>query len=232
VAGARVSLQGEQPQQTATDTEGNFRLEGLTTGPGTLTVTAAPWRPKTLRFQLRSGENPPLTVGLEPEAMTVRGAVLAPSGTPIPGAKVWIGVGDKRLELVTREDGRYEFKDLPAGEMELGVSAEGWGEQTRSIDTRAGGLLEQDLELSRALPQGQIRGQISDFEGKPLAASIEIRPLGKRLKADDTGAFEVDVPPGDYRVVVKARGHSTQVRKARVEKNGVIVLVVNLQRGR
>ena len=82
------------------------------------------------------------------------------------------------------------------------------------------------------MPQGQIRGQISDYGGKPLAASIEVKPLGKRMTANDKGAFEVDVPPGDYRVVVRARGHRTQVRKARVENNGVTVLVVNLQRKR
>jgi hypothetical protein len=232
IAGALVTLGGPPPQQTTTDGEGNFRLDDVQAGPGTLSVSSGQWRGQKLEIDVRQGENPPLTITLEPEAMILRGAVLAPSGAPIPGARVWIGSGEERIELTTGDDGRYRFDDLPAEQLELGVSAEGFAEHTRSIDAGAGGLLELDLELSRFLPQGQIRGQVSDFAGKPLAASIEIKPLGKRIKADARGAFEVDVPPGDYRVVVKARGHRTQERKARVEENGVVVLVVNLRRTR
>jgi len=48
----------------------------------------------------------------------------------------------------------------------------------------------------------------------------------------DGGRFEVDVPPGRYRVTISASGYQTQQRTVDVEENGVTVLNVDLRSDR
>jgi hypothetical protein len=43
------------------------------------------------------------------------------------------------------------------------------------------------------------------------------------------GRFEVDVPPGEYDVIVKATGYADQHRHVRVEANGVVVLDLDMR---
>jgi hypothetical protein len=59
---------------------------------------------------------------------------------------------------------------------------------------------------------------------------VRIEPLGTRLTADRDGAFQLDLPPGKYEVVIEARGHLTQRRSIEVRADGVVVLNADLLR--
>ena len=75
----------------------------------------------------------------------------------------------------------------------------------------------------------------------PVAADIVIAPDKGERKADsgetppptrprtEGGRFQVDVPPGRYRVTISAPGYQVQQRKVEVEENGVTVLNVDLR---
>jgi hypothetical protein len=77
---------------------------------------------------------------------------------------------------------------------------------------------------------GQIRGLARSFSGEPIkAATIRIDPIGKELVVGQGGRFEVDVPPGEYDVIVKAPGYADQHRHVRVEANGVVVLDLDMR---
>jgi hypothetical protein len=82
----------------------------------------------------------------------------------------------------------------------------------------------------RPLPEGQIRGTVLGFDGKPLAARITIEPGGLTVTADAAGAFEVDVPPGEYQVTVEMPRFQTARRRVRVEQRGVTLLPIDLKR--
>jgi hypothetical protein len=174
-------------------------------------------------------KEPPKAVE-KPVSATVSGVVHAPGGAPIENAKVATGEGDALKEATTDKEGRFTLDGVPSGPVALRVSAEGWGEREVTVDAGKGGPVAFDVELRRPLPEGQIRGQVSGFDGKPIAAAVRIEPVGVETKSNARGAFEVDVPPGDYEVFVRAPGYAEQKRPARVEQNGVTVLVVNLQR--
>ena len=45
-----------------------------------------------------------------------------------------------------------------------------------------------------------------------------------------SGRFELDVTPGVHEVRISARGYMTQVRRVRVEENGVTVLNIDLRK--
>ena len=109
------------------------------------------------------------------------------------------------------------------------MSAEGYREQTRTIEVTADAP-QLEIQLEKALPQGQIRGLARSFSGQPIkGATVRIDPLGKEVTVGEGGRFEVDVPPGEYDVIVKATGYADQHRHVRVEANGVVVLDLDMR---
>jgi hypothetical protein len=89
------------------------------------------------------------------------------------------------------------------------------------------------------LPGGQIRGLVRSLRGIGLSADVAVQPENaptgegapaeiKHIRAE-SGRFQVDVPPGRYRVTIEAPGYTTQVRKVDVEDNGVIFLNLDLR---
>jgi hypothetical protein len=74
----------------------------------------------------------------------------------------------------------------------------------------------------------QVRGNIRGFSGEPLHATIRLKPRDLKASTDDEGHFELDLPPGDYTVRIRAFGYVSQSRRIVVEPNGVTVLNVEL----
>jgi len=160
---------------------------------------------------------------------SLRGRVSSPSGTGFKGATVTLAQGATQHTATSDAQGAFAFIELAAGSYAIRVAAEGFVADPQTIELRNGDASELNVELKRALPQGQIRGTVRRFNGKPVAASIAITELGLTQKTRDDGTFEIDVPPGDYSVSVKARGFRAQTRKARVERHGVAILIVELE---
>jgi hypothetical protein len=159
----------------------------------------------------------------------VRGRLVTPTGEPIAGVRVRIG--DR--QATTDADGWFELTGVPAGEVRLEADAPlPWAKISTTVVVGAAPLALGDLAVARELPPGQIRGVVRTLAGKPVRADITIAPLGQRLQAGDAGDFRVDVPPGEYDVVVEAAGFEPQRRHVIVDENGVTVLNVDLRKTR
>jgi Carboxypeptidase regulatory-like domain len=160
---------------------------------------------------------------------SVRGQVLTPSGTALAGATLRLSQGDVARTVTSDAQGAFGFAELPEGQYSLRVVAEGFIEDQQSLDVKDGDAPELHVTLKRELPQGQIRGTVRRFNGKPVVASIAIAELEVTQQTHDDGTFEINVPPGEYSLAVKARGFRPQTRKARVELHGVAILIVELE---
>ena len=161
----------------------------------------------------------------------VRGRVTATdTGAVIRRAQVSISgpdLGGKTA--LTDAQGRYEFRDLPAGRFSLRVSKPGFldmkygqshpSERGRSIELAEGQVLEK---MDVALPRGgAISGRILDEFGDPVpdatvAAKRVHHASGKRSLVgagrpsitNDLGTFRVfGLPPGEYYVTATSRGN-------------------------
>ena len=129
-------------------------------------------------------------------------------------------------------DGRWQIPSLPIGGAHYRVTAEGHDVFEGTLEVTAGPSAEVGATMARSLPQGELRGVIQASNGRPLAARIVIRPIGRELTADAEGSFAIEVPPGEYDVVVSAPGHREQTRHVSVSEQGVVVLNVQLRPSR
>jgi hypothetical protein len=168
----------------------------------------------------------------EPAPAVVRGRVVGAGGEGLPGARVRITSRSGTVDLVTGGDGAFESGPLPPGPVTLAFSADGRRDAERAVELAVGRTQEIDQTLEPALPAGQIRGVISAMRGDALSATIRVEPPGIEVTTDAEGAFQVDVPPGSYTIVVSAPGYLTQRRRMGVEQNGVTVLNADLMEER
>lgn len=176
---------------------------------------------------------PPPAPPPEPEPRaTLQGQIAAAGGAPLAGASVTLTRDELRVQHTTDAQGKYTFSDLEPGEYRLEIAAEGFQPSERSVVLQPGAAPELSVPLTQELPIGQIRGTVRRFDGRPILARIVISALKIDQKTRPDGSFEIDVPPGDYSVVVSADRFARQTRMAHVEQRGVAILIVELEPSR
>ena len=169
----------------------------------------------------------------EEGAVTVRGRILDEAGQPVEGAEVVVtpGEGDALPAVASGSDGSFEVANVsraPGGH--ITIHAEGYVETTQPLEIGEGDVVTPRVALSRDLPSGQLRGVVQSFTGETVSATVRVEPLGQEVTVAEDGSFELDVPPGDYEVVITAPGYHDQRRPVTVEQQGVTILNVDLRR--
>jgi len=153
-------------------------------------------------------------------------------GQPLENATVEIITPDQKRPLEATGAGHYRLKPAPSGPARVHVHADGRQDIERELTLEPGAPLHLDLQAQPALPAGQVRGLVRSFRGKALTAKIRVEPVGVEATTDGEGFFQVDVPPGDYEIVIQAPGFVTQRRKAHVDKLGVVIVNADLSQGK
>jgi hypothetical protein len=161
---------------------------------------------------------------------TLEVSVTTGDGYPLSDASLSLEVGGRSLPVPHVEMQTYRLGQLPAGKAQLRVEAERLEPQLLDIELRAQQPNVVRVQLKAATMDGQVRGVVRSVDGSGLAATVRIEPLGTRLTADRDGAFQLDLPPGKYDVVIEAAGHLTQRRSIEVRADGVVVLNADLLR--
>jgi hypothetical protein len=160
---------------------------------------------------------------------SLRGKVVDQDGEAVEGARVELRIGETTRETQSAADGSYELTDVPLGSGRLAVHGEGLEDSEQAVDIGAAagaGVLE--LQVQRA-QIGQIRGLVRSFAGAGLAARIEVPQLKLRVQADADGKFELNLPPGQYKLSIEMAGYTGQHRTVSVETRGVTLLNVELR---
>ena len=158
---------------------------------------------------------------------SVSGTVLDSQGSPVPGAAVYLSQGAEERKTETDATGAFSFDRLAEGAVTVIVIAEGFEDEVLQLDSPAGEDRVEVTLRARAV-MGEIRGEVLSNAGTPVQATLVIEPVGVKLKTAAGGGFLASIPPGDYTVVVRARGYRTQRRKITVSPSGVTILNISL----
>jgi hypothetical protein len=158
--------------------------------------------------------------------------VVDSAGHPLSDAVVELttDAGVSKLDFESRST--FALDAAPVGHGHLKVRADLMRDWEREVEIVGDHPLELRVELVGVENSGQIRGLVRAFDGKTLAAHVRIEPGGRDVLAGADGAFSLDVAPGKYQVKVWLDGYQPQQRSVEVGKNAVMVLNVDLQKGR
>jgi hypothetical protein len=234
VLGVRVA-RGDAPAPATFERPGD---PPIGTGP-TPVVDPDPDRDGITGERDRCPDEPEDLDGFEDEdgcpdpAAILRGRVADSGGRAIARATVRITHTDHPgvapIELVADDDGAFEA-NVHGGTLEVTASAPDYQLTTSTLRIEPGASAAPEVRLPRAVRQGQLRGQILSFGGKPVAATIKISgPANAETQTDPDGRFELDLPDGTFAVVIEATGFVTQRRSVKVKLDGVTVLNVDMR---
>jgi protocatechuate 3,4-dioxygenase beta subunit len=165
----------------------------------------------------------------------IRGRVIAAdSGAPLRRVQVRLmGPEVAPKAMITDADGRYEFRDLPAGRFSIAAMKSGYVNvqygQTRPFEPGKSIELADAQVIEKAdivLPRGSvIAGRIVDEFGEPVTDAMvsamrsvwsggrrRLQPSGRMSQTNDLGQFRIfGLPPGDYYVSAQFRSGETMV---------------------
>ena len=216
------------------------------------TLELLPGQEVTYKRFLAVGTSPAEAYGLvvqrQGEFGTVSGVIVGPSGKGVPTAHIEITSDDDTLAVYPDADGRFNFALRP-GSYDFLVTDVGRAEVRQSLALVSGEVRSLSFEMDRA---STVVLDIRDEDGRSIPCKVqfigiegsESPDLGPRTRAhgcldqyhSETGRFEVQVPPGDYRVVVTRGiefGHlekEIQLRSGRTEKiRGVLRRLVDTE---
>jgi len=168
----------------------------------------------------------------EPAFATVTGVLLDDQGAPLPDVRVVLRAAGSERESVTDAEGRYTFADVPVGPATLESSAMGFELTRWEVDVRPNLAPLAARPLSAKGNAGTLRVLARTFTSEPLAASIQIRDTrGRKVAFEQTdaqGRYELELPPGEYVVLISAPGYRPHRRAVRIERYAVAILNVDL----
>jgi hypothetical protein len=170
-----------------------LELPGLRPEKSTLDIRFEKYLPVVREIEPVAGK--PLDLGDIPlnPGVTLAATVTDRAGKPVEGALVqWPAGRMKEIrETVSGADGGFSLEHVPAGEVEIGVTAKGFLDLKTTCMSPAGDAKPR-ITLSRG---ALVTGRLVDGEGEPLGAHLEDGRTG------DDGRIDMCIPQGRCRTL-------------------------------
>jgi hypothetical protein len=217
-----------------TDAEGQFVIGGIPVGLNTVKVGAAGYlevvRQVTV-VQDEGGQNPVLEFALLSGAakIEVRGVVID-LATQLPVAGATVSLGDQAV--VTGSNGSFSIPEVPVGQRDLVVKADGYDEYRQTLNV-VPGIGRLRIEIVEAAPNPpppphNVSGTV-EIRNRPNNSGAKVSAYNLRagqVMGEDTtkadGRYYLLVPPGEYEIRVNFEGQEL-VRQLTVPGGGRVV---------
>ncbi|RQG97246.1 carboxypeptidase regulatory-like domain-containing protein [Natrarchaeobius chitinivorans] len=170
---------------------------------------------------------PTADVELEREKSSITGVVVDGDGKSVSGVEVGIVHLEDDFSETTTTDEHGEFTvAVPEGRLSVTAEMDGYFGDIADVDVSTGEQKAVELEI-HAIETGTVTGQVTTEDGAPISdADVEVveqvdvgQPdpaedgFTTTTSTDESGAFEVDVPPGAYKITVVALGYDDGFRQ-------------------
>jgi RNA polymerase sigma-70 factor (ECF subfamily) len=207
IAGAAVDLRSTLAWNATTGADGTAVLRGVGPGWRVLHVSAGEFAPVSQMItNADSAPSQRVVIRLSRGAV-VKGRVIAESGTPVAGARVWASstsepfpVIDPRIDSVTTgDDGGFRIGAIGAGTFRFTASHADHAQTTTAPIVLDGQRPRNDVEI-RVQPGGTLVGTVETTAGEPVAGA-EVRIAGhgggvawrllRTAHSDKSGAFRI-----------------------------------------
>lgn len=150
--------------------------------------------------------------------------IVTNSSTNEPIHGVNISLSPTGLSAVTGSDGRYEFKDLEAGQYTVQAVKEGYETNTKSINIVAGNVSVGDMTLKPIITVGSILGVVTNSStNEPIqGVNVTLNPTGLSVVTGSDGRYEFkDVEAGQYTLQGMKTGFESNTKSITVTAGNV-----------
>lgn len=183
------------------------------------------------RAEKKPIEPPKPVVVAPPPSGKVSGRILDEAGQAISDVMVVLTQADEPpIEIYSDENGVFSFDTVTLGSARVMTKSPGYDPVTKDIEIKEGEEIRLDYVLYESLPAGQVRGNVLDFAGAPILATVTVDPGNLTIPVEGDGGFSLDLKPGRYKVRFEHPGYTSQIRVIRVQDKGVVVLNIALEK--
>ncbi|HET8775400.1 MAG TPA: carboxypeptidase-like regulatory domain-containing protein [Thermoanaerobaculia bacterium] len=196
---AEVELDGARTQKTRTD--GTFTFAGVPRGPHRV-VVRVPQRPEAYfttpsRVEAETGDRVAFGVAFTPARLLAR--IVDDAGDPVAGVRLLLERGADRLSATAESDGELAIAASP-GEWELSLVPDSIPPGYTVTGTEIRPVM---LDRAQPLRVEQVLPALRTISGRAAPqAQIELRPLDRRVRADEEGHYTIrSLPPGEMTLV-------------------------------
>ncbi|MEO1170624.1 MAG: hypothetical protein AAFX94_01030 [Myxococcota bacterium] len=172
-----------------------------------------------------------------PDTFSLSGGVFdKKSGEPVGQAV--IKIPGEPMYAVDYKTGAFGPVELMTGDglVQVVVEAPGYRLATQQVQK---GKKDETLALKFELESlgkeavGEIRGSLKDARsGRPLRGQIFIPVLNRKIRVDKSGRFAARVKANRYQVLITSKGYVTQKKDIEIRAGDVVILNVDLAKGR
>ena len=214
LAGATVGV-GSSFITTTTDSNGNFTLAGIPSGPGDLLSVKAPgFDPATKTVTVVAGTSVSVgTIPLTPLPRTsTEIGTVTNAGTVAPLAGATVGGTD--FSTTTDSNGNFTLAGVPPGPQTLTISRSGFSPATTDVTVEPGKTLSAGtIALTPLSTFGTTTGTVTNAgTGAPLSGAT-VGGIGFSATTDSNGNFTLaGVPPGPQTLTISRSGFSPAMK--------------------
>ncbi|MFQ3545546.1 carboxypeptidase regulatory-like domain-containing protein [Halobacillus rhizosphaerae] len=204
---------------TQTDSEGSYRVEGLSPGSYTLVFFHPSFQIASIGTMILANETLIVNAALNPSPGMIEGQVLDAFGEfPLSGAVVQLFPAQSLIPVanaVTDQDGFYSFSGVAPGEYTVTASLTGYARGAVGATVIENQVTIADIFL---IPNpASISGTVTSNDGSPIqGATVRVvdqneTVLGTGVTAFDGSYVIGNLPPGSHTVIFSASGFGSVV---------------------